>query len=470
MAQEMPLVDALRGYIAGGRLRQHMPGHKGEPGALGLLGEWGELARWDVTEADGLDDLHAPDGAIMQAESLMAGACGAARAHFLVNGATVGLLAAIMAACGPGQKILLPRNAHRSVWNAAALSGCTPVWLPVRVSADGLPLGVQVADVEAALLRHPDIRAAFFVYPSFYGVCVDMPGLLACCRRYGVLTVVDEAHGAHLPFVQPDSAAARLGADMVVDSWHKSMGSLGQTAVLLVNRPELQPERWLTMLQTSSPSYPLLASLDAARAEWVEYADSRRESLRQNRESLRRALPGAAVLRLYEGDTLPPGFAYDGTKGLLYSAAGHSGWQIADALRRAGVEPEFADDRRVLFLLTYADDAALWQQRADALRRADALLAGIMPCAAGLPQDMALPEMALLPAEALRREVAYLPLAECAGRVAAGLLTPYPPGIPWVGPGEVIPAEVVQAAAALLAGGGRLQGLDAAGRLPVAVI
>lgn len=467
MAKQTPLVDALRGYIAEGRLRQHMPGHKGKAEASGLFAEWGELAGWDVTEADGLDDLHAPDGVIMQAQQLMAEVCGAEYAHFLVNGATVGLLAAIMAVCRPGEKILLPRNAHRSVWNAAALGGCVPIWLPVRVDADGLPLGVTAEDVEDALLRHPDIKAAFFVYPSFYGVCVDLAAILACCRRHGVLTVVDEAHGAHWPFVQPGRAAVRLGADLVVDSWHKSMGSLGQTAVLLSNNAGLQPERWLTMLQTSSPSYPLLASLDAARAEWTEYADGRRALLRQDRESLCAALDGAAVLRLYPGDELPPGFAYDDTKALLYSAAGHSGWQIGDALRAVGIEPEFADNRRVLFLLTYADDAAMQQKRSVALSAADALLTEVPPQPVELLPDMPLPEMALLPAEALRRKVAYLPLGECVGLVAAGLLTPYPPGIPWVGPGEVISAEVVQAAAALLAGGGRLQGLDAAGRMAV---
>lgn len=469
---ETPLVDAVREYIAANCVRQHMPGHKGSAAALGVFGEWGDLARWDVTEVDGLDDLHAPDGVILRAEQLLAEATGAGAAHMLVGGATVGLLAAIMSVCGPGEKILLPRNAHRSVWNAVALSGAVPVWLPVDMcdaAGGALPLGVSLAAVESALAGDSGIKAAFFVYPSFYGVCVDMPGLLECCRRHGVRTVVDEAHGAHLPFVRPAVAASRLGADLVVDSWHKSMGSLGQTAVFLVNRSDLHPERWLTMLQTSSPSYPLMVSLDAARAEWVQFADGRRESLRRDRESLAQSLAGTEVLRLYQGEGLPNGFIYDDTKALLYSEAGHSGWQVAEALRQVGIEPEFADDRRVLFLLSYADDDDVCRRRAELLRRADGVLRKVLPCASGLPGDLPLPEVSLLPSEALRCPVEWLPLAECGGRVAGGLLTPYPPGIPWLGPGEVISGQIVAAAERLLAGGGRLQGLDAFGRMSVLI-
>lgn len=473
--KQTPIVQAIETYIAKNRQRQHMPGHKGQPRALGLLQNWGELAAWDVTEAEGLDDLHAPDGAIKQAAELMAAAVGAEQAYLLVGGASVGILAAILAvtaAAGPNCQILLPRNAHRSVWNGLALAGCQPVWLPVQYGApDCPPLGVTPRQLRAACAAHPECQAAFFVYPSFYGVCVDLPEMLSICQHNQLISIVDEAHGAHLPFTAPEHAASRLGADLIIDSWHKSMGSLGQTAVLLDNisarRTDVQPERWLSMLQTTSPSYPLLASLDAARAAWCEQAAARRKNLRQERAVLAEALQKTQILRLYAAEELPAGFSYDDTKALLYSNAGHSGWQLAAALRQAGIEPEFADWRWALLLLSYAD--ALpdngFSDLLAALRQADKLLQQTPPRALAAELFNAdkilppLPRQILPPAQAVRQPVRYVPLQQAAGQVAAGLLTPYPPGIPWLGPGELIEPEHIAAAGELLKAGGRLQGL-----------
>lgn len=455
--QQTPLVDALAAYIDKNRLRQHMPGHKGE--AAGWLAQFGALSAWDVTEADGLDDLHAPEGAIAEAAALLAQAVGARQAHLLVNGATVGIQAAILAACAPGETLLLPRNAHRAAWSALALGDISPLWLPVAMSDDGLPLGITPLQLDEALTADPQVKAVFLVYPSFYGVCVDMAGLLAVCRRHGVISIVDEAHGAHFPFISPQKSAVRLGADLVIDSWHKSMGSLGQTAVLL-NNTDLQPERWLTLLQTSSPSYPLLASLDAARADWCAYTEERAQKIAADRKNLADTLRQTANLRLVGADDLPQGYNYDETKALLYSVCGHSGWQIADVLREVGVEPEFADNRHVLFLLTYAGPEDERERLAAALLAADKLLDELEPQQAVLPlQQMPLPDAKLRPFAAAHAPVEWLPMQQAVGRVAAGLITPYPPGIPWIGPGEVVSAGLVVRLAELLAAGGRVQGL-----------
>ena len=455
--QQTPLVDAWAADIDKNRLLQHMPGHKGE--TAGGLAQFGALAAWDVTEADGLDDLHAPEGAIAEAAVLLAQAVGVRQAHLLVNGATVGIQAAILAACAPGETLLLPRNAHRAAWSALALGDIAPLWLSVAMSADGLPLGITPRQLDEALAANPQVKSVFLVYPSFYGVCVDLAGLLAVCRRHGVISIVDEAHGAHFPFTAPLKSAARLGADLVIDSWHKSMGSLGQTAVLL-NNTDLQPERWLTLLQTSSPSYPLLASLDAARAEWCAYAEDRAQKIADDRKNLAETLRQTANLCLVGVDDLPSDYAYDETKALLYSVGGHSGWQIADVLREVGVEPEFADNRHVLFLLTYAGPEDERQRLAAALLAADKLLDALKPQQAVLPlQQMPLPDVKLRPFAAAHAPVEWLPMQQAVGRVAAGLITPYPPGIPWVGPGEVVSAELVARLAELLPAGGRVQGL-----------
>ncbi len=468
-----PIVNAIEEYLARGRLRQHMPGHKGQPQAMEILNRWGELAAWDLTEADGLDDLHSPTGVIRQSEELMAAAVGAKQAHLLVNGASVGILAAILAAttASPNSSIILPRNAHRSVWHALALAGCQPIWLPSLPGQNQQPpLGITPQQLQKACQASVNCRAAVFVYPSYYGVCPDLPPMLAICRQNKLISIVDEAHGAHLPFITPGKGAAWLGADLVIDSWHKSMGSLGQSAVLLNNLPpeRYQPERWLTMLQTTSPSYPLLASLDAARAEWCEQAAGRAAALRQERTAIAQTLQQTAVLRLYNAENLPPGFSYDYTKALLYSAAGHSGWQLAAALRQAGIEPEFADAGWALLLLSYADSLppAGIDNLLTALCRADAFLQQTPPQPAAAWLDLPLPQQVMLPAEAMRRPCRLLPLQQAAGQTAAGLLTPYPPGIPWLGPGELITREHIEAAGILLQAGGRLQGLND-GLIPV---
>lgn len=450
-----PLADAVAAYIAKGRVRGHMPGHKGK--SVGYLARFGDLAAWDVTEADGLDDLHSPVGAIAEAAALMADAVGAKCAHLLVNGASVGIQAAILTACAPGDTLLLPRNAHRAVWAALALGDVRPLWLPVAAE-EGLPLALSPKQLNDTLAAHPEVKAVFLLNPSFYGVFGDLRECIAVAHSYGVLTIIDEAHGAHLPFVRPELAAARLGADLAVDSWHKSMGSLGQTAVLLNNRADLQPERWLTLLQTSSPSYPLLASLDWARAEWQGLAAERREGLRRARRQAEAAFEQLAALRLIGGADLPLGFAYDDTKLLFYSSLGHSGWQISEALRACGVEPEFADSRFVLFLLTYADGDLT--PLCGALQAADRLLAGTKPQGTALPRSLPLPRQIATPFVAAHSPWEYLPLRDSAGRVAAGLLTPYPPGIPLVGPGEEISAEIIAELLRIISGGGRVQGIE----------
>lgn len=471
-----PLVEAIEEYLAKGLVRGHMPGHKGRAAANGLFARWGELAAWDLTEAEGLDDLHAPVGAIAHTERLFAEEVGAGQAFFLINGASVGILAGIMGACArlreerpelrPEEvRVVLPRNAHRSAWNAVSLAGCAPVWLrPQMLAKPELTLGVATEELAVVLKAVQNVAAVFFVHPSFYGICVNLAEMLAICREHGVISVVDEAHGAHFPFVCPELSAVRLGGDVVIDSWHKNMGSLGQTAVLLVREKGLARSlglgRRLSMLQSTSPSYPLLASLDMARAEWGERRQERREALIRARERLAAAAGELTHVRLYQGEGLPDGFSYDKSKALLYTEAGYSGWQLGEALRQGGIEPELADWRFALLLLSYMDgdiETAEWQRR---LQLAERDLLAQRPMAAEcFKHQPGLPEQVMPPGEAMSRRVKYLPLRAAAGEIGAELLTPYPPGIPWVGPGERISREIVEWLAAILSGGGRVQGL-----------
>jgi arginine decarboxylase len=234
--------------------------------------------RYDLTELSGLDNLHAPEGVIDAAQKLAAQAWGADQTYFLVNGSTVGVLAAVLATCsGPQDALIIARNAHMSAFNAAALAGCTPFYA-APVENHGIAHHVTPESLEEALSiakragRRP--RAALIVSPTYFGVVSDITHLSSICHKYGAVLIVDEAHGAHLRFVKQELSALSRGADVAIQSTHKTLGALTQGAMLHVRGRRVDSgklARCLQMLQSSSPSYLIMASLDAARAQALDF-------------------------------------------------------------------------------------------------------------------------------------------------------------------------------------------------------
>ncbi|MDI7247757.1 MAG: aminotransferase class I/II-fold pyridoxal phosphate-dependent enzyme [Bacillota bacterium] len=425
-----PLVQALLEYAAQNPVRFHMPGHKGRAPAgaaahpraslppaadtatgagaaprkgitsseAGTSGSGGaaagatdpEFARLllagggafaaDVTEIDGLDDLHAPEGAIAAAQRLAAQAYGADETFFLVNGSTCGLHAAIMATCRPGDEIIVSRDTHRAIAGGLVLSGARPVYVAPEVDElYQIPLGPSPAAVKTALERHPGARAVVVTNPSYYGVAPDIKTLVATVHDYGKIAVVDEAHGAHLPFHEAlPLSALEAGADAVVSGAHKSLPAMTQASFLHLNLRSgaVDPEavrRALRLIETTSPSYVLMASLDAARrvaaTRGRELLDRTIRAAAAARERLS-GIPGVACL---DADRLAArGFAHDPTK-LLVSFAGLgslgvTGVEVARLLReRHGVEVELADARNILAILTMADSWADVQALVEAI-------------------------------------------------------------------------------------------------------
>lgn len=418
-----PLVQALLEYAAQNPVRFHMPGHKGKApagaaahprastppaadtttgagagaaphkgitsGKAGASGSAGaaagatdpEFARLllagggafaaDVTEIDGLDDLHAPEGAIAAAQRLAARAYGADETFFLVNGSTCGLHAVIMATCRPGDEIIVSRDTHRAIAGGLVLSGARPVYVAPEVDElYQIPLGPSPAAVKTALERHPGARAVVVTNPSYYGVAPDIKTLVATVHDYGKIAVVDEAHGAHLPFHEAlPLSALEAGADAVVSGAHKSLPAMTQASFLHLNLRggAVDPEavrRALRLIETTSPSYVLMASLDAARrvaaTRGRELLDRTIRAAAAARERLS-GIPGVACLDAVR--LAARGFAHDPTK-LLVSFAGLgslgvTGVEVARLLReRHGVEVELADARNILAILTMADSWA----------------------------------------------------------------------------------------------------------------
>lgn len=305
----MPLVEALAAYNQTNRLRFHTPGHHGKlpfSGNIALSSLLGgilpaETFRYDLSEVEGLDVLSAPEGCLREAQRLSAKAFGVAHSYFLVNGASVGLAAGMLSLLKPNDKVLLARNVHRSVISGLILTGAIPVWfLPRQLPEAGIWGDVSPDDIEACINAQPDIRALILTSPTYEGIGSDIEGILRVCKRYGVALMVDEAHGSLWPFSDklPKSAChvevSGQTCDLVVHSLHKSAGSLTQSAIAhLPKASAILPERFqeaLNTLQTTSPSYLLMASLDAARA-FLESPEGRESTncLLENVQRLRQA-------------------------------------------------------------------------------------------------------------------------------------------------------------------------------------
>ena len=452
----------------------HMPGHKRQPGPVPGL-----PYAWDTTETPATDDLHDAGGILAQAMARTAALCGAARTWYLVNGSTGGLLAAVRALAPAGGTVICARNCHKAVYHAIELGGLHVRWLtPPLDPGWGIYGSVTPDAVAAALQAAPTAACVILTSPTYEGVLSDIAGIAAVCHARGVPLLVDEAHGAHyLPLAQAcgwRGGALAAGADVVVQSPHKTLPSLTQTALLHLGAGSLadpeEIERQLDVFETSSPSYPLLASLDgctgllAARgaalfAGWR----ARLDRFYQKTGTLRR-------LRVLEAGCAehPAFWSRDDGKILVDGrGAGLTGAALAQALRARRLEPEMQTGTLLLAMTSLADAADALDNLAEALAEVEVETRAnspLPPVATALPA----PGAAVLPiAAALRRPHAPCPAAAAAGRTAAEYVWAYPPGVPLLAPGERITPAFLAAADALEAAGTRLHHTRA--RLPGSV-
>lgn len=425
-----PMYEMLS--AASGRGSFHMPGHKGRA-PFGPV----DFYQLDTTELPVTDDLYAPENGILQAEKLYAQAAGAAETLFLHNGSTSGIHVMLQLWAAEGDTVLLPRNAHMSAVNGCIMGGMKVRWIPVTQREDGYCY-IREADVLAALERHPEAKTLLLTRPDFYGCCLQMERIVRTAHALGVKVVVDEAHGAHLPWMQGVQSAGALGADAWVQSVHKTLPGLTGAAVLhLQNRADRsRAMRLLRREQTSSPSFVMLMSIDDARAAMEE--NGRKELLRiaARANEIRMLLPSLGYGDGHEA-WQELGLDFDPTR--LVIAAPQGGAALADALQAHGMDVEMHDHRRAVLILSAQDTDEDFARLADALRDIPAVPAELP----ALPPSYALPERAMEVRGAVMARCEEVPVQEAAGRVAAVPAGLYPPGIPLVCPGEIISEEMV---------------------------
>ena len=451
-----PVYEALLKYRDARIVPFDVPGHKHGKGNQEITGFLGKSClSVDVNSMKPLDNLCHPTSVIKESEELAAEAFRAAYCFFMVGGTTSAVQSMILSVCKAGDKIIMPRNVHRSAINSLVLSGTIPVYVDPGVNERlGIPLGMSAADVEKAILENPDAKAVFVNNPTYYGVCSDLKKITDIAHSHGMAVLVDEAHGTHFYFGDGlPLSAMDAGADMAAVSMHKSGGSLTQSSFLLIGKgaakfgvTEGRVRAVINLTQTTSGSYLLLTSLDI----------SRRNLALNGKEIVKKVLETASYAReeiakiggyyafaeeLINGDDI---FDFDRTKLSVHTRdIGLAGIEVYDYLRDCyDIQIEFGDIGNILAYISVGD---MWKDierlvsaMAEIKRRFSKDKTGM------LEHEYIEPKVVLSPQAAFYGDQQTVPIGESAGRISCEFVMCYPPGIPLLAPGEMITKEILE--------------------------
>ncbi len=448
--ERAPIYEALEEFRKMRVVPFDVPGHKrgrGNPELAALLGE--RCVGMDVNSMKPLDNLCHPVSVIRDAETLAAQAFGAAHAFLMVGGTTSAVQAMVLSVAKRGEKIILPRNVHRSVMCAMVLCGAVPVYVNPECNDElGIPLGMSVSQVERAIRENPDAKAIFVNNPTYYGICSDLKTIVKLAHKYGMYCLVDEAHGTHFYFGEgmPVSAMA-AGADMAAVSMHKSGGSLTQSSVLLTGKtmPEGYVRQIINLTQTTSASYLLLSSLDISRRNLALRGKQAFAGVVQMAEYARSEINRigdyyAFSKELCNGDSV---FDFDVTKLSVNTLnIGLAGIEVYDLLRdEYDIQIEFGDLGNILAYISIGDRARdierLVSAMAEVRRRFAKDKVRLMR------QEYIEPEVAVSPQDAFYADKVSLKLEEAEGWICSEFVMCYPPGIPILAPGERITRPII---------------------------
>lgn len=454
-----PLLDAITKLIDTNPAYFRIPGHRLDKG---ISTKWTdkvgtEIFAYDVTETPYTDDLHCPEGAIREAEELLSDLYASDESYFLVNGTTCGNEAMIISSAFEGQKIMIARNSHKSGMMGLIISGAKPVYvMPEVIDEWGIQGGITPVAVRKCFEENPDCKALFLVSPSYYGVVSDLEEIAKVCHEYGALLLVDEAHGGHVYFHDRlPKGALECGADMCVQSMHKVTGALTQSSVMHVKSTLLSDSDRekisanLHIVQSTSPNYLLMTSLDCARYELAMNGESMMEKALAltdyAREEINKIKGFACMTDEVVGKNGVAGL--DSTR-LVISAKelGISGFDLDEILfEQYAVNMELSDNQNVLAVITSANTSEDMERLISACKKISEQY-----CDISVINDSdvinksfpAIPEQLLSPRQAYFSKNEDVAWNKCVGEISAEMIAPYPPGIPVVYPGERITQEI----------------------------
>ncbi|MCM3570828.1 aminotransferase class I/II-fold pyridoxal phosphate-dependent enzyme [Neobacillus mesonae] len=458
----MPLIQALIKHIKGNPISFHVPGHKYGRLMSEEFPFFKKALQLDATELSGLDDLHAPEGAILEAESLLAELYQAGKSYFLVNGSTVGNLAMTMAACSENDIVLVQRNCHKSILNALQLSKVNPVFLepdydPVWKTASG----VSRNSVRKAIQLYPKAKAVIVTYPNYYGMVFDLSGIIEEAHEHQIPVLVDEAHGAHFIIGGPfPKSAVTMGADIVVQSAHKTLPAMTMGSFLHWNSslvPNEKLEHYLKIFQSSSPSYLIMASLDIARHYAAGYRKQDLDYLLERIKSFKNQLMNIPAIKVLEYPEVQEG---DFLKITIQSRCSLNGFELQKELEASTIYTELADPNNILLVLPLLKNGQAYPLEEAAMI--------IKKVTTGYPikerdeeyrnSEEEISRLAIDYHQLLRLKKEYIGIEQSVGRICAEQVIPYPPGVPLLLQGEQITDRKLLQLKKLLHTGARFQG------------
>lgn len=462
---KVPIYDALTKHIEKDPISFHVPGHKYGQVFQSTEKDWfRSLLKIDATELSGLDDLHSPKGAIFEAETMLADFYKVDHSFLLVNGSTVGNLVMVMSVCEEDDFVLVQRNCHKSILNALKLAKVQPIFMePEFDDIWRIAAGISPQTVQEAIELYPEAKAVILTYPNYYGMVNDLKGIVALAHQHHIPVLVDEAHGAHFILGDPfPNSAVQLGADLVVQSAHKTLPAMTMGSYLHFNSKYIQLDKvieYLQIFQSSSPSYPIMASLDLARSYLANYSGKDIDYLVGEINQFKSGLseiPGISVLN-FTGDPL---------KVTIQSTCGLSGFALQRKLEELGVFTELADHNNVLFVLPLLKEDQSYPFK-QTISRIKEILGDVSfnRIKESIPtMNNKISGLSISYKEMRGLKDIGVTITEAIGKVAAEMVIPYPPGIPLLLIGEKITQEKVDSLKQLLEYGAKFQGGSSLGR------
>ena len=472
-----PLFDAMVSLAESRKVSFHTPGHKSGKGISTRFRKFvgPRVFSIDLTCLDEVDSLQKPRGVIKESQELAAEIYGADRSYFLVNGTSGGNQAMVVASLNPGEPVLVTRNVHKSVISGMIMTGCQPVFIPFRTEhGASFPLNYGTRDILDSIDRHSDIRTLYLTSPNYYGVTIDLARVADAAHAKGMRVLLDEAHGPHLHF-HPElpSSGMAAGIDLAVQSTHKIIGGMTQASMLHARKERIDLDRLSTVLrylQTTSPSYILMASLDLARmqmaTEGVKLLGRALELARWARIKIRE-IPGLRCANRTEIQAMSGGENdLDETKLTIdVRGWGVSGYQVSQRLNlEFGIQVEMADIDHVLVIVSIGDHRGDLERLVNALvalSRENHRQASRSPVPSMVFFDNLL---RMTPREAFFAHHETVPLEDSTGLIASDIVTVYPPGVPLLVPGEEITAPVIDTLCRFRDSGATMDGLDMTNR------
>ncbi|NMM61644.1 aminotransferase class V-fold PLP-dependent enzyme [Clostridium sp. P21] len=448
---ELPILEGILKYVEKDNIRFCTPGHKGGRGFLNTpIGKefMEHFLACDITEVEGTDNLHNPQGIIKKSLELLTKFYGSKKSYFLVNGSTSGNLIMMFSSFKEGDKVLIERNCHRSIFNAIIMRKLKPVYVNNKVSDKlNAPVCIDLEHFLKVLDENKDAKGIVVTYPNYYGMCCNLKYVIEQARKYDIKVLVDAAHGAHFGIHKDlPKSAVKLNADMVVTSTHKTLSSLTQTSYLHVNNKEdiEKADFYVSAFSSTSPSYLFLGSMDYARYYLETCGEKEYEKLLSMLNFYRNKINLIEGINVISKDDVKQSSIYDidNTRYVINLEKGYSGYLLGDYLRENNIDVEMSDHSNVVLIFSPFNEEWEIKKLYNVLRECDLNKLKIEEFNL-LNYDI--PLMAYMPFEVMDKKKEYVNIKNSLGRISAVNVVPYPPGVPIINMGEVISDRILNA-------------------------